>query len=154
MTKFIISIALLLASLGWNAYQWRQCAVEKAKAIEQANTRAAEATAAAQESARKVESAQAKAANDIAESYEQGKRDAQAIADRTLADQRTGDIRLRNIWQGAATRCMSNLDNATGQLDAARRDREESAARIVRSAAEADRQIAALQAFIRAERNG
>jgi hypothetical protein len=148
----LTAILALVLSLGANLYQWRDyaVAVEKIRGDQKTAVQAAEAKA--QKAARAVEAEQAARADAVAQSYEQGKTDAQATADRVAADLDAGDLRLRDIWQSAATRCLSNLGDATGQLDAARRDREASASRIVLAAAEADNQIAGLQAFIRAER--
>lgn len=130
---------------------------ERGVAFEHAKTLKAEeaarlAYAKAEKAARDIEARQAEQVNKIAESYEQGKRDAQAKADKLVTDLRAGNERLRDYWQDASARCLSNLGATASQLDAARRDREDSAARIVRAGAAADRQIAELQAFIRSER--
>lgn len=82
----------------------------------------------------------------VAERYERERRDgAQAAYDRALSDVRSGRVRLRQPWacpvSGAAT--------ASGERDAATRDREEAAARVVRIGAEADAQLAACQSVVR-----
>jgi len=112
----------------------------------------AQAQADAQAKARAIEQAKAKAVAEIAESYERGKADAQATADRVAADLRAGTLRLRREWAGCETRGLSAASAATRELDAAERDREESAGRIVRAAAECDKQVTQLQAIIRADR--
>lgn len=139
--------AALAASVIGNAYQWRNCAVDKAKAIELANTRATAAELAATQSARATERAQNQAAFDVAESYEKGKADAQATADRFVADLRSDNLRLRNRWQGCPASGVPNSAAATRELDAETADRIESAGRIIGAAAACDAQVTAWQDF-------
>lgn len=110
----------------------------------------AQAQADAQAKARAIEQAKAKAVADIAESYERGKADAQATADRVAADLRAGTLRLRREWAQCETGRLSEAAAATRELDAAEQSRAESAGRIVRAAAECDAQVSALQAIVRA----
>ena len=107
---------------------------------------------AAERAARAEEQARAEAVDRIAGAYEKGKADAQAAAERVAADLRAGNLQLRDRWQGCQAR-LSGAAIAAGEPDAAARDREESAGRIVRAAAECDAQVRGLQALIRAERN-
>ena len=84
----------------------------------------------------------------IAEKYEQDKRDAEEANRRLLADLRAGNVRLQDRWAG----CVAQAGRSAAELDAAARDREESAARIVQAARDADAQIRGLQDVIRADR--
>lgn len=155
VTRLLITAGVLLAlvaSLAGNLTQWRNHAVELERIAGEHKTAVEAANAAAQESARKTELAQAVAVTAVAEAYEKGKHDAQATADRVAADLRNGNIQLRDRWQSCAAGRVSDADATAAELDAARRDREESASRIVLAAAAADNQIAQLQAFIRTER--
>lgn len=121
-------------------------------AAESARAEASEARAKALSEVIETERAAAKRANEIAAQYEREKVNAQAAADRTIADLRAGTLRLRERWQGCEARSMSAPAGASGEPDAAAADRAESAGRIVRAADEADAQIRALQDFIRSER--
>ena len=75
--------------------------------------------------------------------------DAQAAADKFVADLRTERLRLRERWTCPK---LPGPEARTREPDAAERDREESAGRIVRAAAECDKQVTQLQAIIRADR--
>ena len=99
-----------------------------------------------------LDAERAKAAElaDIAAKYEQEKTDAQAAADRTIADLRAGNVRLQNRWAGCPA--VPKAPATSGQPDGATDDRAESAGRIVRAAAECDAQIRGLQAVVTADR--
>lgn len=109
----------------------------------------AKAQAEASEQARQAEQALAKANAAAAEQYERGKQDAQAAADRVVADLRGGTLRLRREWAGCEAKRVSETAASAAELDAAEQRREESAGRIVRAAAECDAQVAGLQQLIR-----
>ena len=100
--------------------------------------------------AQKVQDDKLAAAYDkIAQEYERGKKDAQAVADTVVADLRTEQLRLRQRWVCPK---LPKAQASPGEPDAAKRDREESSARIVRAAAECDQQVTKLQDIIRADR--
>ena len=101
------------------------------------------------QAALKAEHDQAQRQAAIARQYEQDKADAQAAADRTIADLRAGNLRLRQRWQGCR---VPGPAAAPGEPDGAAADREQGASDLVRAAAEADAQIRGLQALIRAGR--
>lgn len=88
----------------------------------------------------------------IGAAYEEGKANAQAAADRAVADLRAGNLQLRDRWQGCEARRVSGPAAPAGEPDAAADDRIESAGRIVRAAAECDAQVRGLQALIQADR--
>jgi hypothetical protein len=111
----------------------------------------AKAEAKALADARKAEQAKAAELAEIAEKYEKDKADAQAAADRTIADLRSGAIRLRSHWQGCqATGRVSGDATSATIADAAEQLREASAARIIGIGREADAKERALQEVIRA----
>ncbi|PJK01449.1 hypothetical protein CO615_04000 [Lysobacteraceae bacterium NML75-0749] len=88
-----------------------------------------------------------------AQKYEQEKQDAEQRAEKLAADLRTGAVRLRERWQGCpASPSVPAASAAASIADAGAADRSESAARIVRAAAECDAQVRGLQAVIRADR--
>ncbi|MDO4709051.1 MAG: endopeptidase [Pseudomonadota bacterium] len=89
----------------------------------------------------------------VAQRYETEKQDAEQRAEKLAADLRTGAVRLRERWQGCpASPSVPTVAATTGEPDAGVTDRAESAARIVRAAAECDAQVRGLQAVIRADR--
>ena len=108
----------------------------------------AQAQADAQAKARAIEQAKAKAVAAVAESYERGKADAQATADRVAADLRAGSLRLRREWAGCETSRLSAAAASAREFDAAEQSRADSAARIVRAADTCDAQVSALQAIV------
>lgn len=80
-------------------------------------------------------------------------KDAKAKSDAVIADLRNGTLRLRREWAGCeATASVPGTIAGAGEPDAAATRRAESAAAIVRIGAEADAQIRALQAVIKADR--
>jgi FtsZ-interacting cell division protein ZipA len=137
-------LATIVAVVGHAVWTW---------GYDTANVRAekiigdfAKAEAEAQAKARAEEQAKAAAVAKAAEEYERGKADAQAKADRVVADLRAGTVRLRQHWQAAVATCDVSRDSAAAL--AAEREAElraESAARIVRIGAEADAKVRALQ---------
>jgi hypothetical protein len=120
--------------------------------VEGRNTKLAQvlghATADAQIAARKAEAEKAQAIATIADKYEQDKRDADEAQKRLVADLRAGNVRLQNRWRG----CVSDIAATAAERDAAAADRDASAARVVRAARDADDQIRALQAIVKADR--
>ena len=141
-----LAIALLIALIGshWYAYsagvsrEHDRLELQYAKALEKA-----------QQAARAKEDALTAAYDKIANEYEQGKRDAQAASDKFVADLRSNELRLRKRWTCPR---LPSPEASPGEPDAAERDREESAGRIIRAAAECDQQVSQLQAIIRADR--
>lgn len=103
---------------------------------------------AAQIAAREAEHKHAQAVAAIAEQYEQDKRAADEAQRKLVSDLRSGTERLQKRWAG----CAAEVGRTAAELDAAARDREESAGRIVRAARDADDQIRGLQDVIRQDR--
>lgn len=146
MIRAWLCSGLLLALIGthWLAYsagvsqEYDRLELQYAKALEKS-----------QQEARAKEDALTAAYDKIAHEYEQGKRDAQAAADKFVADLRSNELRLRKRWTCPR---LPSPEASPGEPDAAERDREESAGRIIRAAAECDQQVSQLQAIIRADR--
>lgn len=80
-----------------------------------------------------------------ANEYERGKRDAQTTAQSVVDGLRAGAVKLRAHWGACETQRLADNTAASIELGAAARDREESAGRIVRAAAECDTQVTSLQ---------
>lgn len=123
----------------------------------------AAANAKAQAAARAHEQQDADAFAKADQVHQREMQDAQQKADTTIADLRTGNIKLRDYWD----RCTSAASNvpatpaSTGQRDATASIRTEnqirtlqyaSAGRLVQLGAQADAQIRELQAILAAER--
>lgn len=87
----------------------------------------------------------------IATKYEGDKNAIERQAAADLASLRDGTIRLRQQWQGCEAR-SAETRGTSGQPDGGADDREESASRIVRAAAECDAQVRGLQSVIRSDR--
>lgn len=102
----------------------------------------------AQIAAREAEHRHAVALAEIAEQYEQDKRAADEAQRKLVADLRAGTVRLQNRWRG----CEATSAATAGELDAAARDREASAGRIVRAARDADDWIKRLQEIVKQDR--
>lgn len=100
------------------------------------------------ELARSQEQKLAQALSAKGEAYEKGKKDAEAAAISDTTALRNGTLELRNRWQGCLSGRAADSAAAIRELDAARRDREESSVRIVRAATECDRQVEGLQGTI------
>lgn len=152
MTRIYAIAALLLMALSFAAgWSWRGSRADAAS--NKAALSQAKAETVAQQGAREAEHASAARANEIAESYERGKKDAQVTSDRIAADLRAGNLKLRNAWAGCETQLLSDATASASRIDAGADDRAASASTIVRAAAEADAQIRGLQALVIADRD-
>lgn len=154
MTPYLawIKAGVALALLVWfGAFCYSQGAKSVQVKYEAHLAADAKAEAQALADARKAEQAKAAEIAAIAEQYEKDKADAQAAADRVIADLRSGAIRLRSHWQGCqATGRVSGDAAAAALADAAEQLREASAARIIGIGREADAKERALQDAVRA----
>lgn len=151
MTRIYAAAALLLMALSFAAgWSWRGSRAEESS--NKAALSQAKAETAAQQDARATEHASAERANEIAESYERGKQDAQVTSDRIAADLRAGNLKLRNEWAGCETQRLSDATASASRIDAGADDRAASAGNIVRVGAECDAQIRGLQALVKADR--
>lgn len=83
--------------------------------------------------------------NDISAAYEKGKKDAEATGQLVVADLRSGNLRLQNRWAGCEAARKLGYPATPGESGPEAGDREESAGRIVRAAAQCDAQVIGLQ---------
>lgn len=151
MTRIYAVATLLLMALSFAAgWSWRGTRADAES--NKAAMAQSKAETSAQADARAAEHASAARANEIAESYERGRQDAQDTASRIAADLRSGNIKLRDAWAGCETQRLSDATASASRVDAGADDRAASASRIVRAAAEADAQIRGLQAIVKADR--
>lgn len=113
----------------------------------------AESSAEAIRKQQAAEQSQAKAIQAAAANYEQGKSDAQATADRDLADLRTGNLRLRDQWATCRnTAAVVSAAAAANQPDGQDGLRAASAVRIVRAVEQCQSQRDSLQEALLGER--
>lgn len=117
----------LVSLLLWRAYEFAYdngVAATTAR-YEKVIASFAKAEAEAQEKARAAEQAAVEAANQAAAQYEKGKEDAQARADRVIADLGADRGRLRKQWAGCETDRLSEGSEASriaGEQDRLRRE--------------------------------
>ena len=143
--------ALLVVAVGyWQGGKHAATVAELAMAEHLAADRKAESDH--KDKVRRLEQALATAQAGVSEAYEKGKKDAEATATAVIADLRAGNLRLQQRWTGCEKQRLSDAAALTGELDAAARDREESAGRIVRAAAQCDAQVRGLQELLILER--
>lgn len=102
----------------------------------------------AAEHAQAVERAIVVAVGGVAAAFEEELRNAKDRSDSVIADLRAGNLRLQQRWAGCETQRLSDAAAAAVEPDAAAGDREESAGRIVRAAAQCDAQVRGLQALV------
>lgn len=88
----------------------------------------------------------------VATQYQEALNDANRKHDRTVADLRSGAVKLRGLWQGCEVSRTGQVAPGRREPDAGTDDRAESAARIVRAAAICDAQVKGLQAIVTQER--
>lgn len=101
---------------------------------------------------RQLEQALATAQAGVSEAYEKGKEDAEATGTAVTADLRAGNLRLHRRWTGCEAQRLSDAAAFASELDATAGNREKSAGRIVRAAAQCDAQVRGLQELLILER--
>lgn len=101
---------------------------------------------------RQLEQDLASAQAGVSEAYEKGKKHAEATGTAVTADLRADNLRLRQRWTSCEAQRLSDATALAGEPDAAAGDREESAGRIVRYAAQCDAQVRGLQELLILER--
>lgn len=149
MNRLYAAAAALLVGLSfWAGWEWRDRSADLAQSRQA--TKQAQAETKAVETARSAEHQQADTLANIGETHEQARAAAPAVADAVVADLRADRLRLRREWAGCETQRLSEASAAARERDALAAGREAAAGRIIRIGAEADAQLAACQAVIRA----
>lgn len=134
----------------WAGREWRDRSCEIAESQQQ--TASAQAEATAQADARAIEHKQAETLATIGETHEQDRQAAASVPAAVVADLRAGNLRLRNEWAGCETQRLSDATAATLERDALAASRDNLAGAVVRAGRDADDQLRACQAVIRADR--
>jgi hypothetical protein len=145
---YAAAAALLVGLSFWAGREWRDRSADLAQSRQA--TKQAQAETKAVETARSAEHQQADTLATIGETHEQARAAAPAVADAVVADLRAGNLRLRDGWASCETQRMSDASAAARERDAAAQRRAEFAGAVVRAGRDADDQLAACQAVIRA----
>lgn len=151
MSPVAIKIALFV---GWSVaafgagWAWRGDRAEGKEARQQASASAAQVQQVNE--VRATEHTQAAVVADIGAKHEQDRSAAPAVADAVVADLRADRLRLRDGWAGCETQRLSEAVSGASERDAAAQRREEFAGAVVRVGRDADDQLAACQAVVRA----
>lgn len=149
MIRVYAAAAALLVGLSfWAGWEWRDRSADLDQSRQAAKQARAETKAV--ESARTAEHKQAETLATIGETHEQARAAAPAVADAVVADLRAGNLRLRDGWASCETQRLSDASAAARERDAAAQRRAEFAGAVVRAGRDADDQLAACQAVIRA----
>ena len=152
---YIVAALLVVAAIAGGVGYWQggkhaATAAELAMAEHLAADRKAESDH--KDKIRQLEQDLATAQAGVSEAYEKGKGDAEATGAAVTAGLRAGNLRLQQRWAGCEKQRLSDATAPAGEPDAAAGDREESAGRIVRAAAQCDAQVRGLQELLILER--
>jgi len=148
LTILAISALLVVAFLtGWHLRGQRA-----GRELADLTAHHARALADALEDARTIEHQLTAELASIGEHHAQQQHAAPALEASIIDELRTGNLRLRREWQHCETARVSGLAAATAERDAASADRDALAAAVVRAGRDADAQLTACQAVIRAYR--
>lgn len=152
ITTRILLIALPVGmALGFAAgWAWRGDRAEGAEARQEAAVVKQNLTT--EQAARATEHKQADTLATIGVRHEEDRAAAPAVADAVVAGLRDGTLRLRNDLAACHTGRLSETAAGTLERDAATQRREEFAGRVVRIGRDADDQLRACQAVVRADR--
>lgn len=147
-------VAAFLLALGFGSgWHFGGLEAEANLATERATAQAAIAQAARQEAAasehaRAVEKASQERVERLAQAYEADKQNAQDSASRTIADLRSGTIKLRKLWEAdKATDRLSDSATATRHANEVTQLRQEAVGRVRGIGEEADAQVRGLQTY-------
>lgn len=152
ITTRILMIALPVGmALGFAAgWAWRGDRAEGAEARQEVSVVKQDLTT--EQAARATEHKQADTLATIGAKHEEDRAAAPAVADTVVAGLRDGTLRLRNDLAACHTERLSQTAAGALERDAATQRREEFAGRVVRIGRDADDQLRACQAVVRADR--
>ncbi|SON93567.1 hypothetical protein [Xanthomonas citri] len=142
--------AAALALSFWAGWEWRDRSADVATSEQKAG--AAIGALAGEQAARAAEHKQAESLADIGAKHEEDRQAAQAVPDAVVADLRNGALKLRDGWASCETQRLAETAAGTRERDAAAERREEFAGAVVRVGRDADDQLRACQAVVRADR--
>ena len=146
----VTAFALWSAAMFGTGWAWRGDRAEGGEAQQEVKELTGQVEA--MQDARTIEQSQGQAMATIGAKHEEDREVAATVPAVVVADLRAGNVRLRQEWAGCETRLLSQAVASTVERDALAASREEAAGRIVRIGRDADDQLAACQAVIRADR--
>lgn len=153
MYVYALGLTIAFCAGAWVGYQLGVVRAERAeRALAMAQRDAAED--AVEDLSRALDAERARAAEvaRIGDEHEEARRDAETVPAAVAAELRAGTLRLRREWAGCETARLSDAAAAAAERDALAGLRAEAAGRIVRIGRDADDQLRACQAVIRAYR--
>lgn len=130
--------------------EWRDRSADLAESRQEVKQLAGQVEAV--QGARIIEQSQGQALANIGAKHEEDRTAAEAVPAAVAADLRNGNVRLRKEWAGCETRLLSQAVASTVERDALAQSRAELAGAVVRVGRDADDQLAACQAVIKADR--
>lgn len=151
MTRGLLLLcAVLSAALGWSL--WRAETHKGAAEAAAQSAREAQAAVASMKDTLETERSRTQDMADIGERHEQDREEAATVPAAVADDLRAGNLRLRREWAGCETARLSDSAAATLERDALAASRDQLAGAVVRVGRDADDQLRACQAVIRADR--
>ncbi|WP_232478308.1 lysis system i-spanin subunit Rz [Xanthomonas citri] len=147
--KLAIAAAALALSF-WAGWEWRDRSADVATSEQKAG--AALGALAGEQAARDTEHKQAEVLADIGAKHEEDRQAAQAVPDAVVADLRSGVLQLRNDLATCSTDLLSRSVTGAIERDAHAQLRSEVAGAAVQVVRDADDQLSACQAVVRADR--
>lgn len=147
--RLVVAVALLVLGF-WAGWEWRDRSSDLAAAESaQAAWQHAEQ---AQRDARTNEQNTGRSMAEIGDKHEEDRQAAEAVPDAVVADLRAGNLRLRREWAGCETQRLSDAAAGARERDALAASRDTLAGEVVRIGRDADDQLAACQAVVKADR--
>ena len=149
MNRVVIALlwSLAMFAAGW-AWRGDRAERDEVGGLAQQTRQAVKAS----EAARAEEQQSAATMATIGDQNEEDRQAAEAVPDAVVADLRAGNLRLRNDLATCTTARLSQAVAGTVERDAGAQLREEVAGAAVRIAVDADDQLRACQAVVRADR--
>lgn len=147
--KMAIAVAALALSF-WAGWEWRDRSADLAAA--DSATAAWKHAEGQQRGARTTEQQAGQALATIGDKHEQDREAAETVPDAVVADLRAGNLRLRREWQGCEAQRLSDAAAGASERDALAASRDALTGDLVRVGRDADDQLRACQAVVRADR--
>lgn len=146
VSAFVLWSAAMFGA-GW---AWRGDRAEGSEARQQ--TKSSAAQVAQINETRAAEHKQANTLAAIGAKHEEDRAAAEAVPAAVVADLRAGTLRLRDGWASCETQRLSDAVASTSERDASAQRRADFAGAVVRAGRDADDQLRACQAVVRADR--
>lgn len=150
------ALVAIVATILWSAamfgagWAWRGDRAATAEARQQAGASAAAVEQV--QAARATEHRQASTLATIGDKHEEDRIAASTVPAAVAADVHAGNLKLRDGWASCETQRLSDASTAAIERDAAAQRRADFAGAVVRAGRDADDQLHACQAVIKADR--